>query len=159
MTLSPAQIRAARGLLDWTAVEARLVASRHYWMATVRPDGRPHVVPRWGVWLDNRLYYDGSPATIHAGNLRHDGRCVLHLEDGEQAVVVEGVSAPSAPVDADLGARISAGFAKYAPTYEPGPDSWSDEIAGGLCVFTPHKAMAWTTFPNDVTRFRFAAGG
>ncbi|HEX5616142.1 MAG TPA: pyridoxamine 5'-phosphate oxidase family protein, partial [Acidimicrobiia bacterium] len=48
------------GLLDWATIEARLVASQQYWMATVRPDGRPHVVPRWGVWLDGGLYYDGS---------------------------------------------------------------------------------------------------
>ncbi len=37
------------GLLDWSDVEARLLAAPQYWMATTRPDGRPHVVPRWGV--------------------------------------------------------------------------------------------------------------
>ena len=37
------------GMLDWSQVRQRLVASKHYWLATVRPDGRPHVVPRWGV--------------------------------------------------------------------------------------------------------------
>ena len=39
----------ADGLLSWDAVEQRLRASLHYWLATVRPDGSPHSVPRWGV--------------------------------------------------------------------------------------------------------------
>ena len=43
------------GLLEWSAVQGRLVEELHYWMATTRPDGRPHVVPRWGAWLDDAL--------------------------------------------------------------------------------------------------------
>ena len=39
-------------LLDWTVVEQRLVDSLHYWLATVRRDGTPHVVPLDGIWLD-----------------------------------------------------------------------------------------------------------
>ena len=34
------------GLLGWEEVDARLAEARVYWMATTRPDGRPHVVPR-----------------------------------------------------------------------------------------------------------------
>ncbi len=30
---------------------------RTYWLATVRPDGRPHVVPLLGLWLDGRFYF------------------------------------------------------------------------------------------------------
>ena len=60
------------GLLSWSDdIEPRLTASLHYWLATVRPDGTPHSVPRWGVWLDGRFYYDGSPLTRHARNLEH----------------------------------------------------------------------------------------
>ena len=70
------------GMLAWAAVEERLVESSQYWMATSRADGRPHVVPRWGVWLDGGLYYDGSPVTLHARNVAARGDCVLHLEDG-----------------------------------------------------------------------------
>ena len=32
------------GLLPWAEAERRLTASRDYWCATVRPDGRPHVM-------------------------------------------------------------------------------------------------------------------
>lgn len=146
------------GLLDWSDVEARLTESPQYWMATTRPGGRPHVVPRWGVWLDGRLWYDGSPTTVHARNLALNPACTLHLEDGWKAVIVDGTSRPAEPPGIDLGARLAAGFAaKYADRgYEPQPDAWQGAGAGGLMIFTPRQGLAWFAFPTDVTRFRFA---
>ena len=147
------------GLLAWSDVESRLRESQQYWMATTRPDGRPHVVPRWGVWVDGRFWYDGAPTTRHVRNLAQNPGCTLHLEDGWKAVIVEGTSAPATPPGLELGARLAAGFAeKYRERgYEPQPDAWEGPDAGGLVVFTPVKAMAWFDFPNDVTRFTFAA--
>ncbi len=148
---------AADGLLEWTVVEARLVAAAQYWMATVRPDGRPHVVPRWGAWLDGRLWYDGSPETVHARNLAGNPSCALHLEDGWQAVIVEGDARRSVPPGLALGGRIAAAFTeKYAERgYAPAADAWEGPDAGGLLVFSPRKALAWFDFPADMTRFRF----
>lgn len=145
------------GVLPWERVESALIESVHYWVATTRPDGRPHVVPRWGVWLHDTFWYDGSPDTVHARNLIADPRMVLHLESGEHAVVLEGSAAPSEPVGADLGRQLSERFAvKYAERgYAPEPDAWSGPHAGGMVTFQPHKALAWFDFPNDVTRFRF----
>lgn len=145
------------GLLDWSDVEARLVAAPQYWMATTRPDGRPHVVPRWGVWVDGRFWYDGAPTTVHARNLAANSSCTLHLEDGWKAVVIDGVSTPAAPPGVDFGARLADAFAdKYTDRgYTPAPDAWEGPGAGGLVVFAPTKAVAWFDFPNDVTRFRF----
>lgn len=145
------------GLLDWADVEARLASSLHYWLATVRPDGRPHVVPRWGVWLDGRFWYDGAPTTVHARNLATDPACTLHLEDGAQAVIVEGESQPTGAGAGDLGPRLSAAFGKYREAgYAPGPDAWAGEDGGGLRVLIPRTALAWFSFPADATRFRFS---
>ena len=103
------------GLLEWSDVEARLIAAPQYWIATTRPDGRPHVVPRWGVWVDGRFWYDGAPTTIHVRNLADNSACTLHLEDGWKAVIVNGTSRPAPPPGAGLGARLAAAFAeKYA---------------------------------------------
>lgn len=145
------------GVLEWSAVEGRLQESLHYWMATTRPDGRPHVIPRWGVWIDGRFWYDGSPETVHVRNLAGNAACVLHLEDGRQSVMVEGESKAGNPPGLELGGRLSIEFRrKYSEYgYSPQPDSWEGPGAGGLRVFTPLKAMAWFEFPTDVTRFRF----
>lgn len=146
------------GLLDWSVIEERLVASEHYWMATTRVSGVPHVVPRWGVWLDHSLYYDGSPETVHVVNLNQNPSCVLHLEDGRQAVIVEGESHVAPPPNADLAVRLSnAMTVKYGDQgYQPGPDSWSGPDSGGLRRFVPAKALAWFDFPADMTRFTFS---
>jgi len=145
------------GLLPWADVEARLVPAIAYWMATVRPDGRPHVVPRWGVWHAGRFWYDGSPDTVHVRNLSANPACSLHLESGTEAVIVEGESHPTR-ADADgLGAELATAYAKYHDLgYRPEPGSWSGEDGGGLRVLTPHRALAWFAFPGDATRFSFA---
>lgn len=145
------------GVLSWARVVERLEASKQYWMATTRPDGRPHVVPRWGAWLDGRLYYDGSPDTVHVRNIVANPNCVLHLEDGWQSVILEGHAVQAQPPGLELGARIAAAIGgKYGEQgYEPEADAWEGEDAGGLVVFTPLKAMAWFDFPADVTRFTF----
>jgi hypothetical protein len=101
--------------------------------------------------VDDTWYYDGSPETLHARNLARSPAAIMHLEDGEQAVIVEGESLPVTP-SGDLGERLAAAFAKYHPKYAPGPADWD---RGGLWGLVPHKVLAWTTYPEDCTRFRF----
>jgi hypothetical protein len=146
----------AEGFLEWEEVESRLEESRNYWLSTTRPDGRPHAVPRWGVWLDGMFWYDGDPKTLHARNLTTNPGCVLHLEDGMEVTIVEGRSVRSEPIIGELGERLAGEYIrKYAPTYTPEPDSWSDDIAGGMRKVVPTKVLAWTEFPKDLTRFTF----
>lgn len=146
----------AQGQLAWDDVAARLVGSMHYWISSVRPDGTPHSVPRWGVWLDGRFWYDGAPTTRHSRNVEVNPAVTLTLESGTEVVIVEGESVATR-ADADrLGARLSQAFAKYADSgYAPAPDSWSGDDGGGLRVITPSRVMAWCDFPKDCTRFRF----
>ncbi len=149
------------GLLDWSQVEQRLTRSDQYWMATTRPDGRPHVVPRWGVWLDGQLFYDGSPETVHVKNLEANPACALHLESGWEVVMIDGESHRSESPGIDLGARIAQAMnSKYGEKgYSPESDAWEGPDAGGLRIFRPQKAIAWFDFPNDLTRFRFSPKG
>ncbi len=147
--------------LTWTMVEQRLIGSLHYWLSTTRPDGTPHVVPRWGVWLEGAFWYDGSPATRHVRNLQIGNSCALHLESGSETTILYGRSESSSPLTGDLAERMSAEFArKYADLgYAPASDAWSDELAGGLRILRPVKALAWSQFPEDVTRFAFEDDG
>ncbi len=144
--------------LEWGVVEAWLTDSGEYWLASTRPDGRPHVVPRWGVWVDDVFWYDGSPMTRHTRNVEHNPACALHLESAWSTVaIVEGKSWPSEPIRGELGERLAAEYARKYETrgYAPTADAWSDEFAGGMRVLTPEKAIAWTVFPTDMTRFVF----
>ena len=45
------------GLLPWSWAAERLAQSRNYYVATARPDGRPHAMPVWGIWLDDVFYF------------------------------------------------------------------------------------------------------
>jgi Pyridoxamine 5'-phosphate oxidase len=60
-------------LLDWASVEQRLIDSLHYWLATIRRDGSPHVVPMDGIWHDDGCYFGGDPVSVHVRNMRRDG--------------------------------------------------------------------------------------
>ena len=142
--------------LDWDIAVSWLVDAKHFWMPTTRPDGTPHVVPRWGVWHDGRFWYDGSPETRHARNLAQNPACALHLESGEKVLILEGESRPAGPVDVATGEALAAEFArKYAPAYTPEPDAWSGDDGGGMAIFTPKRGLAWSVFPEDVTRYRW----
>lgn len=144
------------GLLTWPRVEERLVAAKNYWLGSVRPDGRPHAIPRWGVWVDGRFWYDGAPTTVHARNAEANPAVTLTLESGSQVVIVEGESHATRAEADGLGARLSTAFGKYAADgYVPGPASWAGEDGGGLRVITPHRVLAWFDFPKDCTRFTF----
>ena len=59
-------------LTPWTDVRARLEGGDTYLLATVRPDGRPHVVPVLAVWIDGALYFNARATTRKAKNLEHE---------------------------------------------------------------------------------------
>jgi hypothetical protein len=143
------------GLLPWSYAVARLSVAKNYWVCSVRPNGRPHAVPVWGVWMDDTWYFDGSPETRRMRNLRANPAANVHLEDGSQVISLEGnVSAMPIPPPRELVERIAADYRrKYGEMgYAPAADQWN---AGGLYVFKPTLAFGWTKFPQDCTRWVF----
>jgi nitroimidazol reductase NimA-like FMN-containing flavoprotein (pyridoxamine 5'-phosphate oxidase superfamily) len=140
--------------VPWEHVEKRLTESVNYWLCTVYPDGRPHVIPRWGVYLDGKFYYDGSPDTRHARNLEKNSNTTLHLESGNDVVIMDGTAGAASKPDPALAQRLSAAYSlKYeSEGYAPKPDQWDN---GGLYVFTPRQCIAWTTFFENPTKFVF----
>jgi nitroimidazol reductase NimA-like FMN-containing flavoprotein (pyridoxamine 5'-phosphate oxidase superfamily) len=138
--------------LAWEDVRERLVSATHYWLATARADGRPHVVPLDGIWLDDAWFFGGSPEAVKHRNLERNPRAVLHLEDAERAVIVEGVCEeifPEGPLAARL-AQLSR--SKYG--YGPDPSSYRET---GVWRLRPERVLSWQRFPRDATRFSFRA--
>jgi PPOX class probable F420-dependent enzyme len=81
---------ARRNLERWRAIEARLGREATIWLATVRNDGRPHLVPVWFVWYKERIYLTTAGTSQKYTNLRYNQQVALSLTDPYNVVVVEG---------------------------------------------------------------------
>ncbi len=79
------------GLLAWSWALERLSRSHDYWLASVWPDGRPHVMPVWGVWEDDTLWFSSSKSSRKIRNLTENPRAVATTDDPLEPVIVEGV--------------------------------------------------------------------
>jgi len=104
------------GLLPWEWAEERLTVAHDYWVATVWPDGRPHVMPVWAVWMDGALWFSCSNGSRKTRNLRADGRCSLTTENAQQPVVIEGV-AEVVTDTVELRRMLEAENTKYGTDY------------------------------------------
>lgn len=141
----------ATGLMDWSQAEERLTQATHYWLATTRPDGRPHVAPLWGAWVDGAFYFQGAPDARWARNLRDNPAAAVHLESGADVVIVDGVT-EYVVTDATLAARLlEAWQTKYGALEHP-PRADSD----GLYLLRPRTVRAWGASLQDGARWLFA---
>jgi nitroimidazol reductase NimA-like FMN-containing flavoprotein (pyridoxamine 5'-phosphate oxidase superfamily) len=137
--------------LTWESVRARLEEAKQYWVAINRPNGSPHVVPVDGLWVDDILYYGGSPSTLHVRAALADPHVTIHLPDPWKVVVVQGevrVTKPSPELAQRLADLANAKYSEYGITFEA--SSYAEPFA-----FRPHRAIAWSSFPADATRFTF----
>ena len=80
------------GLFPWSWATERLEKARNYWLSTTRPDGRPHTMPVWGVWLDDMLWFSTGAESRKARNLAGNPACVVAVEQGDGAVILEGAA-------------------------------------------------------------------
>ncbi len=80
------------GALPWTRAEDRLRGSRNFWVSSTRPDGRPHAMPVWAVWLDGALYFSTARTSVKARNLFANPNCTVTTESANEAVILEGIA-------------------------------------------------------------------
>jgi general stress protein 26 len=78
------------GMLPWKWAADRLTRSKQYWIATTRPDGAPHVMVIWGLWIDDEFWFSTGRKSRKARNLDGNPHCVICSENAAQAVIVEG---------------------------------------------------------------------
>ena len=134
--------------LPWSWAAERLAEARNYWICTARGDGRPHAVPVWGLWLDDALWFSTSRASQKARNLERDPRLVVHLESGDDVVILEGVADVATE---GLTAFVEAYDAKYA--FRPDPNGEGSVVY----VVRPRVAQSWRErdFPQTAARWVF----
>jgi predicted pyridoxine 5'-phosphate oxidase superfamily flavin-nucleotide-binding protein len=70
----------------------RLELEPNVWLATARPDGRPHLVPIWFVWVNGSFWLATGEDSVKVTNVRANPEVVVALEDGNRPVVAEGTA-------------------------------------------------------------------
>ncbi len=135
------------GLLPWSFVQERMANAWNYWVASVTPEGNPHAAPVWGIWVEDRFYFSTGASSRKGRNLAHNPEAVVHLESGDEAVILEGVVEAASP-----GPLFDELDRQYYDKYNVHLDA--DNPVYGLAA---RKAFAWRErdFPTSATRWRF----
>lgn len=136
-----------------------------FWLATTRPDGRPHVAAVGALWAEGKVYVVSGPGTRKSRNLAKNPSCVVSVALKGLDVVIEG-TAVRVTDEATL-KRLAERYAAQgwpatvrdrAFTHEysapsAGPPPWY------LYAITPTKAIGVATAePFGATRWRFKEG-
>jgi hypothetical protein len=139
-----------RGLLPWTWAEKRLSRAHNYWVATARPDGRPHAMAVWGVWLNSSFYFSTGTRSRKARNLVRNPRCVICTDRADEAVIVEGVARK---------ARVSSLPRQVAEAYSRKYKWELDPSQGPIFMVRPRVVFGFIEaadqFPGTATRWTF----
>src|SRR5262245_11875996 len=72
------------------ATVARLESEHNIWLASMRPSGRPHLVPLWFVWAGGCIYLCVARNSVKVRNLVANSAVSLALESGNNPVLLEG---------------------------------------------------------------------
>lgn len=128
-------------MLEWEWAVERVEQARNYWICSTRADGSPHAAPVWGVWDGEGVVFGTSPDSAKGRNLARDPRVTVHLESGDEVVILEG------EVE-----RIAFGedvLDRYEAKYDI-----RLEAPGGFRL-RPAVAYAWveSDFPRSATRY------
>jgi nitroimidazol reductase NimA-like FMN-containing flavoprotein (pyridoxamine 5'-phosphate oxidase superfamily) len=138
-----------KGLLPWTWVARKMNRSHTFWLATIHAaHGRPHVMPVWGVWLDDAFFLSTGRKSRKGQNLAANPACTVTNDDGEEAVIVEGQA--SQVEDAAALERIASDYKKK---YKMDPRGMGEPIF----MVRPKTVFGFIekSFPKSATRWRF----
>jgi nitroimidazol reductase NimA-like FMN-containing flavoprotein (pyridoxamine 5'-phosphate oxidase superfamily) len=142
--------REGKGLLPWAWVARKLNRCRTFWLATVHSArgaaARPHVMPIWGVWLDDAFFFSTGRKSRKGQNLAANAACTVTNDDGMEAVIVEGNAKELK--DAATLERVAAAYKKK---YKMDPRGMNEPIF----EVRPGKVFGFIekSFPKSATRW------
>ncbi len=139
-----------KGMLPWKWAEDKLTRSRNYFLATTRPDGSPHVMPIWGIWVDSEFYFSTGRQSRKGRNLAVNPHCVVCTDRAEAAAVVEGIAQEVTDM-----ARVKSLDEAYHRKYKP----WHlDPKLGPVFVVRPKVVFGLyeEKFVESATRWTFS---
>jgi len=128
-------------LIPWSRVLQQLEAGEtkgSIWLATTRPDGRPHVAGVGAVWEGGKFYVVSGAGTRKSKNLAENPNCVIALSLPDLDVVLEGTAAI---------VRDEATLSRLAERYRAG--GWPAEARDGALT-APYSAPTAGPAPWDL---------
>jgi len=99
-------------VIPWDEARKVLAEAEHYWWATARPNGRPHVRPVLAVLVGGALCSTTNPTARKARNLGHDPRSTFTASTDDIDFIVDGRATPVSD-EATLQLVAEAYHAKY----------------------------------------------
>ncbi len=137
----------------WSRAADLLESADTYRLATVRPDGRPHVVPVLAVWVDGALHFVASDTSRKAADVARAPRCTITTHSNGLDLVVEGDTANV--TDEDVLHRVADAYAsKYDWHVIVGDRAFHAE---GAPTAGPPPYVVYTVTPS--TAFGFPTDG
>jgi Pyridoxamine 5'-phosphate oxidase len=152
--------------IPWSRALKQLGSSAQgtYWLATTKPDGRPHIAGTGALWIDGKIYFVSGSGTRKSRNLAANPSCAFSVSRTGIDVVFEGTAIRVAdrPTLLRLAKRyaaqgwpVSVSGAAFTAAYcapSAGPPPWN------LYVFKPSTAFGVATAePSGASRWRFGS--
>jgi nitroimidazol reductase NimA-like FMN-containing flavoprotein (pyridoxamine 5'-phosphate oxidase superfamily) len=138
-----------KGLLPWAWVARKMNRCRTFWLATIHAaQRRPHVMPVWGVWLDDAFFFSTGHKSRKCQNLSANPTCTITNDHGEEAVIIEGMATPAE--DPAVLERVAT---VYKKKYKMDPRSMKEPIF----IVRPRTVFGFIekSFPKSATRWKF----
>jgi PPOX class probable F420-dependent enzyme len=124
--------------------------SRTATMATVLPNGRPHLVAMWYAVLDGEIWFETKAKSQKAVNLRRDPTVTVMIEDGLTYDTLRGVSidgtAEIVDDDPDLLHRVGVSvWERYTGPYTDEMKPFVDQMMNNRIAVrvVPSRMRSW----------------
>jgi PPOX class probable F420-dependent enzyme len=121
-------------------IDERLRSELIIWLGSVRPDGRPHLVPVWFLWDGATILIFSQPDNQKIRNLQANHNVILALDDtndGDDVIMVEGHAEllPAGTVDSTLPAYAE----KYGPQFSEMTPATMAQVYSQAIRITPTR--------------------
>jgi PPOX class probable F420-dependent enzyme len=115
-------------------------------LATSTPDGQPHVVPLWYVWVDHTVFLNTTLGNVTVRNLQRNPAAAGSVDDGDTYDHLRGVLVRGRVERADDDPRLDTVMHR-----------WSEKYMGGNPLpYGRWKNRAWFRLvPVDITSWDF----
>jgi nitroimidazol reductase NimA-like FMN-containing flavoprotein (pyridoxamine 5'-phosphate oxidase superfamily) len=144
--------KAGKGLLKWTWVAKKMNSCRTFWLTTILAgpqtgNARPHVMPVWGVWLDDAFFFSTGRKSRKGQNLAANPNCTVANDNGAEAVIVHGRA-----VEVENAKDLNRIAAAYKKKYKIDPRGMGEPIFR----VKPSRVFGLIekTFPQSATRWK-----